>query len=892
MSDPARGYGLAMSPPGATYRVQLHPGFGFDAVAGLAGYLGDLGITHVYCSPVLQAAPGSAHGYDVVDPSRLSSDLGGEEAFRRMAATLAEKGIGLVVDIVPNHMATDGRANPWWWDVLEDGPSSPYARFFDIDWDPPEAKLRQRVLVPILGDHYGRVLERGQLRLVRQDADFTVAYFEHQLPLSPRTLDEVLADAGRRREVPGGSELGEMARAFGRLPHAAVTDQELIERRHRDKAELRRRLAGLLDDPGLGAALDATVEAYNSDPDRLDGLLQRQNYRLARWQVAGEELDYRRFFDIAGLVALRIEDPAVFELTHALVVALVGEGLVDGLRVDHPDGLRDPAGYLRRLARACPGTWVVVEKILEGDESLPASWETAGTTGYDFMNVVGGLFIDPRGELELSELYRSLTGEEASYPQVVRQAKEEVMATSLAADVERATAVLVEVCEANRRFRDFTRSELRSALREVAASLDVYRTFVPPGGRAGPEDRHHIERALQQAEENRPDLDPELFGLLGSILVGGDRSPAAAELTQRFQQLTGPVMAKGAEDTAFYRYLRLVALNEVGGDPSRWGRSVEEFHEHNRRAAERWPHTMLSSSTHDTKRSEDVRTRLSVLSEVPGRWVETVERWTQLLGPRRADGFSDPATEYLLLQTMVGARPVSSDRLVTYMRKAVREAKRATSWTQPNEDYEAALDKLVEGVAADPGIGQLLDEVVAVLEPAGRVNSLSLLALKLTSPGVPDTYQGSESWDLSLVDPDNRRPVDHAALARHLAALDSGSGSGPPPVDGTGAAKLFLLSRLLRLRRSHPELVDGSYSPVWATGPRAEHVVAFARGDGLVTVAPRLVVSLEEAGGWSGTTLGLPAGEWKDGLTGRECSGAVEIAELLTEFPVSVLVRR
>ena len=879
-----------MSVPGATYRVQMHAGFGFDAVAGLADYLGALGITHVYCSPVLQAAAGSTHGYDVVDPSRISADLGGEEAFRRMAAALAGRGIGLVVDIVPNHMATAGRANAWWWDVLEDGPSSRYARFFDIDWDPPEAKLRQRVLVPILGDHYGKVLERGELQLVRRGAEFTVNYFEHELPLSPRTLDEVLADAARRHPEAGG-ELAELARAFGRLPPAAATEPTMVERRHREKAELRERLALVLDDPVLSAALDESVTAYNSDPDRLDVLLQRQNYRLARWQVAGEELDYRRFFDIPGLVALRVEDPAVFEATHALVAALVGEGLVSGLRVDHPDGLRDPAGYLRRLARACPGTWVVVEKILEGDESLPAGWEVAGTTGYDFLNAVGGLFVDPRGELELTELYRTVTAEDASFAQVARQAKEEVMATSLAADVDRATAVLVEVCEANRRFRDFTRSELRAALREVAASLGVYRTFVPPGGWAGAEDQEHIERALAEAAERRPDLDPDLFGLLGAILVGRDRSPAAAELTQRFQQLTGPVMAKGVEDTAFYRYLRLVALNEVGGDPSRWGRAVDEFHEHNRRVAERWPHTMLSSSTHDTKRSEDVRARLAVLSEVPAEWARATNRWGELIAAHRHEGFSDPATEYLLLQTMVGARPIAAERLQAYMLKAVREAKRATSWTQPNEEYEAGLSKLVEGVTSDPAVADLLDEIVARVAPAGWVNSLAMVALKLTSPGVPDTYQGTESWDLSLVDPDNRRPVDHDGLARRLDALDSAA-AGPPPVDGAGAAKLFLVSRLLRLGRSHPELINGDYSPLWATGPRAEHVVAFGRGQRVMTVVPRFTLGLEEAGGWSGTTVNLPEGEWDDCLSGRGRRGVTGMDELLADFPVSVLVRR
>ena len=886
-----------MSGPGATYRVQLHAGFGFSAVADLADYLAALGVTHVYCSPILQAAPGSTHGYDVVDPTRISAELGGEEGFRRMAAALRARDIGVVVDIVPNHMATAGRSNAWWWDVLEDGPSSRYARFFDIDWDPPEAKLRQRVLVPILGDHYGRVLERGELRLVRAGADFSIRYFDHELPVSPRTLDEVLAEAAGFGHGESAPTLVELARGFAGLPHAAATERELSERRHRDKARLRERLADVLGLAGLAEALDRSVGTYNGDPDRLDGLLQRQNYRLARWQVAGEELDYRRFFDISGLVGLRVEDQSVFDATHGLLASLVAEGLIDGMRVDHPDGLRDPAAYLQRLAAVTDGTWVVVEKILEGSEALPAGWAAAGTTGYDFANCAGGLLVDPRGELELTELYRRIAGDD-SYTDLVRQAKDEVMSTSLATDVERATAVLVEVCEGSRRYRDFTRSELRAALREVIASLEVYRTYVSPGRRAGPADRERLESVLERSAAGRPDLDPELFALLGSILLGEDRSPVAAEMVQRFQQVTGPVMAKGVEDTVFYRYLRLTALNEVGGDPSRWGRSVDEFHDHNRLIADSWPDTMVSTSTHDTKRSEDVRARLAVVSEVPGLWTAVVPRWSECLATHRRDGFADPVTEYLLLQSMIGAAPISLDRLQAYMLKAVREARRSTSWASPDGEYESALAQLIEGAYGDPQVDELLGSVLDRIVPAGRVNSLALAVLRLSSPGVPDTYQGTETWDLSLVDPDNRRPVDHEGLARGLSALGPtdearrGTDSPVPPVDETGAAKLFLTSRLLRLRRSCIELRAGMYRPHWATGPRSDHVVAFDRGEQVLIVVPRLTLSLEEAGGWAGTTLGLPPGPWRDVFTGRIRHGSEEMEALLSEFPVSVLVRQ
>ncbi|MHB1854778.1 MAG: malto-oligosyltrehalose synthase [Acidimicrobiales bacterium] len=881
--------------PGATYRVQLHAGFGFEDAAGLAGYLADLGVTHLYCSPILQAAAGSTHGYDVVDHSHLSADLGGAEAFGRLADELGRRGLGLVVDIVPNHMATAGRANAWWWEVLEDGPSSLYAGYFDIDWDPPEAKLRQRVLVPILGDHYGRVLERGELRLCRRDSEFTVAYFEHEAPLSPRTLDELLADAagsaGASAEV-----LGALARAFGGLPLASATDRDSVAQRHRDKHRLSGELEALLrEQPDAARALDGVLDRVNADPDRLDALLQRQNYRLAHWRVAGAELDYRRFFDVPGLIGLRVEQPVVFEDTHRLILELVRSGRVDGLRVDHPDGLRDPGGYLRRLREASGGTWMVVEKILEGDESLPEDWVAAGTTGYEFLNLAGGLFIDPAGEMAMTELYRGLTGDTDSFEETALTAKREIMASSLATDVERLTAAFVEVCETRRRFRDFTRPELRDCLRETLAAMPVYRTYVEAGGRAGTEDAERIRSAVELARSRRTELDPELFELLEGILLGRHRAPVDIELAQRFQQLSGPVMAKGVEDTAFYRYARLLALNEVGGDPARFGVEAEAFHRHNAMVQDRWPMTLLATSTHDTKRSEDVRTRLALLSEMPSEWGDAVRRWSELAARHRREGFTDPRAEYVLFQTMVGAHPIGSDRLVDYMLKATREAKLATSWTQPDEGYEAAMTKLVEGLCGDPDFTSDLDAFVSGLVEPGRVNSLALVTLKLTSPGVPDIYQGTEGWDLSLVDPDNRRAVDHAGLAGLLSEVGSASAPSFGP-GGDGAAKLFLIQRLLRLRAAEPASFSAgsTYSPLWATGPRAQHALAYLRGERVAVVVPRLVLGLARSGGWAGTSLGLPAGDWVDCLTGAAWSGPapVELAGLLDQFPVAVLVRR
>ena len=880
---------------GATYRVQLHAGFPFSAAAELVPYLVRLGVTHLYCSPILQAAPGSTHGYDVVDHSRVSDDLGGREGLTALREALDAAGLGLVVDVVPNHMATAGRANLWWWDVLENGPASLRARWFDIDWDPPEAKLRQRVLVPVLGDHYGRVLEAGEIRLRREGGSFVVAYHDHELPVSPRTVDELLADAAARS---GRSELSGLARGFARLPHAAATDRASVARRHEDKEVLRARLeAACRDDPEVAAAVDAAVERFNTDPDRLDTLLQRQNYRLARWRVAGHELDYRRFFDVAELIAVRVEDRAVFEESHAVLVELVRRGVVDGLRIDHPDGLRDPTGYLDRLARATGGAWTVVEKILATDERLPERWPVAGTTGYDFLNVLGGLFVDPAGEQPLTGLYRTFTGDRAEFEEAALDARREILDTSLAADLERLTALFVEVCEGRRRYRDFTRIELRAALREALVGLDVYRCYVSPDGAAGPDDVARVRAALRVARERRADLDPELFELLGQVLLVRRRAPAEVDLAMRFQQVSGAVMAKGVEDTAFYRYCRLVALNEVGGDPARFAVSPGEFHAHNRRTNRDWPATMLATSTHDTKRSEDVRARLALLSEMPYAWEEAVTRWTGMAERHRSGDLPDRHAEYLLYQTLVGAHPLEPERARAYMEKALRESKLRTSWTEVDSEYEAAVAKLVDGLLADPEFTSDLDAFARPLVTAGWVNSLSQTLLKLTSPGVPDVYQGCEVWNLSLVDPDNRRPVDTGLLARRLDECDrvhrEAGAAGVVARAEEGLAKLLVTRRGLEVRAERPGAFGpgASYEPLEAEGPASEHVVAFSRGGEVITVAPRLVIGLERAGGFGATALPLPPGAWADRLSGATWSGRPRVEEVLEDFPVALLVR-
>ena len=892
--------------PLATYRIQLHPGFGFDEAAAIAPYLAELGISHVYSSPYLQAAKGSTHGYDVIDPTRVNGELGGADAHRRFCRILGEHGLGQVLDIVPNHMAIAGGAdNAWWWDVLENGPSSRYAFYFDVDWEPPQERFRNTVVLPILGDHYGRVLEAGELKLVRRAGSFEVVYFEHRMPVSPRSLDTLLGEAAQRC---GSAELAFLADSFSRLPLATATDLASVALRHRDKEVLRAQLARLLQEqPDAAGAVDEAVEETNRDPDLLDALLSRQNYRPAFWRTAGRELDYRRFFDVHTLAGLRAEDELVFADTHALVLEWVRGGVLDGLRIDHPDGLRDPEQYLERLRAAAPGAWIVVEKILEPGERLPGSWPVDGTTGYDFLNLVGGLFVDPGGERPLTELYAELTGVSsgcADYPELVRQKKHLVLEELLAAEVNRVAEVFLQVCERHRRYRDFMRNELRAAVREVAACFPVYRSYVRAEVRKlTAEDEEHVTRAVDAARARRPDLPSDLFDFFRGLLLLEVRGPGESELenelVMRFQQLTGPAMAKGVEDTAFYNFHRFVALNEVGGDPSRFGISPEEAHQALAEAGERWPRAMLATSTHDTKRSEDVRARLALLSEIPQRWAGAVRRWIHHNERHRpsagsSGGARDLNAEYLLYQTLVGAWPIETGRAVAYMEKAAREAKGATSWTRTDPNYEEELRTFVEAVLADPELVADLEAFVAPLVEPGRINSLAQTLVKLTAPGVPDVYQGTELWSLALVDPDNRRPVDYGERRRLLAGL----AGMPAPEEilarmDDGLPKLWVTRQALGLRRRRPELFKGNYAPLPARGNRARHVFAFSRGGEILTVVPRLVIGL--GGDWGNTSLLLPRGRWRNELTGDDVEGEeggeVRLSDLLRRFPVALLAR-
>ena len=799
----------------ATYRLQLHAGFTFDDARNISSYLWDLGVSHLYLSPVLQARPGSQHGYDVVDHGRVSDELGGIEGLRSLAREWPGE---IVVDIVPNHMAVTGGLNRWWWDVLKHGPASEYATYFDIDWDPSEERLKRSILVPILGDHYGRVLDAGGFKVDVRDGESVVCYFEHVLPLAPSSR-----------------------------PH--------------------------------------DIDALNADPELLHEILEAQHYRLAYWKVAGQELNYRRFFAINDLAALRIDRPEVFDDVHRTVLHLLDEGSIHGLRVDHIDGLRYPRAYLERIQEVTGGTHVVVEKILEGDETLRTEWAAAGTTGYEAIARTDGLFVDPDSEKQLSDLYRDFTGNDDDPEDIAIAAKLHIMNTELASDVERLTDLFVAVCEDQRRYRDFTRPELRQTLRETIASFDVYRTYVEPGHHTD-EDVRVVARANADAKERRPDLDPDPFDLLTDVLLGRLEGDDETALALRFQQVTGPVMAKGIEDTMFYRYNRFVALNEVGGHPERFGSSVDEFHSFNEHVQASWPETMRAGSTHDTKRSEDVRARLALLSEIPHEWAAAVGAWAEHNQQHRTTAWPDRNLEYLLYQTLVGAWPLSAERACDYLEKAAKEAKVATSWTSPNEPHDAALRRFVQDVLADPWfVGQVERFVAPLLEP-GYVNALSICLLRLTAPGVPDIYQGTEVWDLSLVDPDNRRPVDYA---RREALLADGTEPWSDPSSGT--AKLFLIHKALGVRARRPRAFGraGDYEPVHARGARADHVVAFMRGGEALTIAPRLILSLD--GDWADTHIDLPEGSWEDVFTGRSFARRAPLADLVHSVPVALLER-
>ena len=819
---------IGIKAPVATYRFQFHKEFRFTDATKLVPYLASLGVSHVYASPFLKARPGSTHGYDVIDHNQVNPEIGTGAELRKLIATLKEHGMGMVLDLVPNHMGVLHADNHWWLDVLEKGRASPYARFFDIDW------ARGKLLLPVLGKHYGEALE--ELKVERKGGKWSVRYFEHRFPLNARST-----------------------RNLSRPP--------------KDTLELHR-------------------------------LLEKQYYRLSYWRVASDEINYRRFFEITDLAGVRVEDKSVFQATHSFVARLAKEGGIDGVRIDHPDGLADPRQYFERLNELFPRRWIVIEKILADHEKLPDDWPVHGETGYRFVNVLTGVFIDPAAESRFDRVYRRFTGERRTFEEIARESRWLIMATTLAAELHMLSNWLARIAAGNRYTRDYTASGLRKALAEIAAQFPVYRTYVSARG-VSDSDRQVIDTAVNAAKRASRTADPSVFDFVRSVLVvenapPGKRRTEMLRFAMRYQQFTAPVVAKGVEDTAFYRYNRLIALNEVGGHPSHFGFTLSEFHDAAEERARRWPYTMLGSSTHDTKRSEDVRARLGVLSELASGWRMTLRRWSVM---NRIESPPSRSDEYHYYQALVGVWPGEvtrqlADRLKAYMLKAAREAKERTSWINPDEDYEKALQRFVEHSLANPRFIGDVQSTVAHMAHLGLIVGLSQAIVKVASPGVPYYYQGTEIWDFSLVDPDNRRPVDYGLRAKLL--LQAGEGDLLKKL-ADGRAKLHVIRKGLEVRRQHPALFHGAkYTPLYADGGREQNIIAFSLSDAaasVIAVAPRLFSRLMDGDdlaplgtkAWGQAMLPIE-GRYVNVLTGERHEGRLKVAEVLATFPVALLV--
>jgi (1->4)-alpha-D-glucan 1-alpha-D-glucosylmutase len=889
--------------PISTYRLQLHKDFTFDDAAAIVDYLRELGISHVYCSPYLQAAPGSTHGYDVVSHQAVNEELGGAEGHERFSKRVDALGLGQVLDIVPNHMSL-GKENRYWWDVLENGASSRYASFFDIDWQPVEERLRDKILTPVLSDQYGRVLHHGGIRVVRIGAQFQVEVAEQSFPTAPQSLQAIL---GRAAEVSRSKTLSFLAASFGRLPSPPYEDRRKVLALHNDKVVLYTLLERLCkEEQGVCDGIDRALEELNAKEDLLDDFLNQQNYRLAYWKTSGQQLGYRRFFDVNSLVGLRVEREHVFEETHALVLDWIKRGVLDGVRIDHPDGLRDPLEYLERLRKRAPDAWIVAEKILEPGEFLRENWPIQGTTGYDFMNVAGGLLLWPQGLAELTAIYQEFLGKEmaaslSDYTSLAHDKKINVSQEALGSDVNRLTSMFVEICESNRDQRDYTQAEVRRAIREVAACFNIYRSYVvPERNEITDEDRMHIAEATECAKARRQDIDGGLFDFLRDVLTMAVTGRRESEFVLRFQQFTAPVMAKGVEDTALYCYNRLSSLNEVGGNPESNGLSAAEFHAYCEKMQATYPLTMTALATHDTKRSGDVRARLAVLSEVASRFGSSIHRWSRMnsgFRKRTASGaMPDANTEYLYYQTLIGAWPLTVERAQAYMLKAVREAKLQTTWVANNKEFEDSLMEFISKTLEHTPFLKDLEQFVDRVKDAGRVNSLAQTLMKYTAPGVPDLYQGTEVWDLSLVDPDNRRPVDYERRRQLLADIRGLSGQNVAARvmarAEEGMPKLWVVHQSLLLRREHPEWfgAEAGYTPIAVEGARSDYAIAYLRGERVATVVPRWTTKL--SGAWRDTAVLLSQGVWVNRLTGAVVDGGrVALRTLLREFPVALLVR-
>ncbi len=954
--------------PSSTYRLQFNKDFTFRQAAAIVDYLHDLGVSDVYASPILRARPGSVHGYDVIDHSTLNPEIGTEEDFREFAGRLRERGMGLIADVVPNHMCVDKAYNAWWMDVLENGPSSPHARFFDIDWNPPKEELRDKVLLPVLGDQYGRVLESQEIRLAYSNGAFDAHYYGSCFPIAPRTwrlilrqvVDELKPELGESHEQI--AELESIITALEHLPRRIERDEEKVKERQREKEVNRRRILAIVNgsEPvrlAIARVLDR-INGRKGDPhsfDRLEELLDREAYRLSFWRVAADEINYRRFFDVNELAAIRVEDPEVFREVHALLLRFVREGLITGFRVDHPDGLFDPDKYFCELQRAASDTeagvdcgkperpfYIVAEKILVDDERMRSSWDISGTVGYEFLNLLNGLYVDATRKRAFLQLYSRVTGWSGAYEDVAYSSKRLILAVSMSSELNVLGRWLNRVSEYHRYSRDFTHESLRHALREIVACFPVYRTYTRlDQAEVSAEDRGYIDKAVAAARRRNPAVNASVFEFIRDLLLL--RQPEGLTEQQvedrrmfvmKFQQITGPVMAKGVEDTAFYRYYPLASLNEVGGDPERFGVPISQFHRRNAARLHAWPHSMLATSTHDVKRGEDVRARVNVLSEMPAEWYRAVTRWQRMNRQHATDLEGKLAPDandaYLLYQTLVGTWPLEPmtreqqpryvERIQTYMNKAIHEAKVHSSWVNPNQEYDDAMRRFIEAILRDSPDNPFLDdfrEFQTQVARSGCWNSLSQTLLKIASPGVPDFYQGTEMWAFTLVDPDNRGAVDYDLRRAMLEALArEGADDRASLVRrltrnlADGSAKLYVTSRALALRNERSRLFsEGVYVSLLVTGERADDVVAFARvldDEIAIAVAGRFFLDVAREGGapagrtvWGDTRIVLPrritAARFRDALTDRmvEAEGdekrSIPVADAFAVWPLALL---
>jgi (1->4)-alpha-D-glucan 1-alpha-D-glucosylmutase len=901
--------------PTCTYRLQFNRWFTFSDARAIVPYLHALGVSDVYASPYFQASPDSLHGYDITDHNKLNAAIGFRADYDAWIGRLHERSMGQLLDFVPNHVGVADSRNAWWMDVLENGRSSRYAPYFDIDWEPRKFDLRDKVLLPILSDQYGRVLERGELQVRFEEGTFFLLYGERKLPIAPGTyryvLEIALKHLAEHKHKDFYAELQSILTALEYLPKRTETDLKRIAERIREKEIIKRRLERrCAEAPQVQKAIDKALAQINGKPgdqrsfDTLDELLNAQSYRLAFWRVAAEEINYRRFFDVNELAAIRVELSKVFDSVHRLLLDLVSTGAVSGLRIDHPDGLYLPGEYFQKLQQRCAkalgialpkdgrAVYMVAEKILTGLETLRKDWRVHGTTGYDFANQATQVLVDSSAEAAITKTFHRFIGHSVPFGHLLYAKKLQVMKLAMGNDVDVLGNMLDRLSERNRGYRDFTLEALSRAVRETIACFPVYRTYLAPGQPVSEEDRRIVERAISEAKRRNPAMDESIFNYLRDVLLfrfqpnleAGERA-AHTHFILKFQQTTGPVMAKGLEDTVFYIYNRLAALNEVGGEPQQFGLSIKTFHERNLDRQRNWPATLLATSTHDTKRSEDVRARIVAISEVPELWRRSLQRW-QVANRRWKRTINDLEApdaneEYLLYQTLLGTWPIQANgepepmatpdyagRIQDYMAKALHEAKINTSWIQPNEEWDAAMRDFVAKILGPSPRNKFVPAFLPVTKEIahlGVINSLTQTLLKLASPGVPDIYQGNEIWDYSLVDPDNRRPVDYN---RRREMLETFAATTPGELMQTwpdGRIKLFLTQRLLRFRRQHADLFQrGEYLPVRAIGIFSDCCISFARrlqDKWIVVMAPRLSsrVGFPPIGDlWKDTAIELP----------------------------------